>query len=678
MSDKSRKTTRGGGGAARGSASAGGRAPEESMGNQAILDLIRSLPNEQVPYRPEMEDLFGEDFADVRAVVGTPEAQVALDLLGADAAVEGDLLLVREAAPDREVVAHELAHVAQGRQGTGSARQSRETDASEREAAGLARLVAAGQPVQVEARGTAQVHREASTDLGGSMLGESQLYAHGGYMGAIGDLMADPQWASTLAELSPDVYAEVSRSIDKDPEDAMLAAENDPVLAAYGVLANREAQAQAGQVAVVALEWDLWIDERDPGNLLSARVFHGDPIWDLAAGNEKDMPDHIREDSGSSAFGWLLDFGTAIAQAESGDWGLEVSATQAFDTAVRTLEGCGGLVLDVKSEYSAPEHVGAFVEELEGYGIPVKGVLAVADATGDWKDILAGVDESKRLACFHGVNDLEERLPELQAAGTTKVLINLGSLLDGSDSDGWALDQDALTRLELMVSGLGLQVGGYVQETDISPAAHEVLVDLVVGNRSLFALGYAYGGVDGQAAQGVSGSGHGSQVYVDSRSRELTEEDDAHRLSDLEGRATRYGAAARLMRHLGFNPWYYVNTVGGEAAGLAAFCKEASLLDILEEPESGELADYRLEDPLNRAELAKMVCSALELEPVEDDQRQDFSDVEAGIWYAKWVHALVDAGLVSGYKDEAGELTGRYGPADPIQLDHLDVLLDNA
>ncbi len=46
----------------------------------------------------------------------------------------------------------------------------------------------------------------------------------------------------------------------------------------------------------------------------------------------------------------------------------------------------------------------------------------------------------------------------------------------------------------------------------------------------------------------------------------------------------------------------------------------------------------------------------------------DLTDVPPGAWYADAVRSLVLAGIVSGYADDAGRATGRFGPADTVTL----------
>lgn len=48
-----------------------------------------------------------------------------------------------------------------------------------------------------------------------------------------------------------------------------------------------------------------------------------------------------------------------------------------------------------------------------------------------------------------------------------------------------------------------------------------------------------------------------------------------------------------------------------------------------------------------------------------------FDDVDAGDWFAPSVYRMVQLGLVSGYKDESGNLTGKFGPGNSVTLAEL-------
>jgi hypothetical protein len=118
----------------------------------------------EVPYRGEMERAFGQDFSSVRASTGRPREMAGID---AEAATQGERIAFADARPSLHVVAHELAHVVQSRNGGASvgpqARRSGvsdPTDAAEREAEDVATRVAAGERVSVgEPAGPGLIHR---------------------------------------------------------------------------------------------------------------------------------------------------------------------------------------------------------------------------------------------------------------------------------------------------------------------------------------------------------------------------------------------------------------------------------------------------------------------------------------------------------------------------------------
>jgi hypothetical protein len=99
----------------------------------------------RLPHRQEMEALFGESFADVSVDLGQKED---LDALGANALTESRHIRFADAHPDRQLIAHELAHVVQNRRGSPAAAGfSARGDASEREADAAAANAASGRPV---------------------------------------------------------------------------------------------------------------------------------------------------------------------------------------------------------------------------------------------------------------------------------------------------------------------------------------------------------------------------------------------------------------------------------------------------------------------------------------------------------------------------------------------------
>jgi hypothetical protein len=120
----------------------------------AVLARARRAPSAPLPYRAELETSFGSDLAEVRAWLG-----VDLAGIGAEAAAAGTDVFFTAAAPSREQVGEEVAHVLQGHHGTGTSRPS---DAAEHEAVDAGARAARGEPVEIEARSDGHaIHRDA-------------------------------------------------------------------------------------------------------------------------------------------------------------------------------------------------------------------------------------------------------------------------------------------------------------------------------------------------------------------------------------------------------------------------------------------------------------------------------------------------------------------------------------
>ncbi len=74
---------------------------------------------------------------------------------------------------------------------------------------------------------------------------------------------------------------------------------------------------------------------------------------------------------------------------------------------------------------------------------------------------------------------------------------------------------------------------------------------------------------------------------------------------------------------------------------------------------------YRPGDKANRAEAAKILVEAAGL-TVETPSTASFKDVASGAWYYKYVETAAKNGIVGGYKDAAGNLTGEFRPTANI------------
>jgi outer membrane protein OmpA-like peptidoglycan-associated protein len=132
-------------------AGAGGPVLRQATGQPVTADAPAEVaargfagPASDLPYRADMEASFGTSFADVQAFRSS-DSQAAADQLSARAYTVDNRVAFRDSNPSRELVAHELAHVVQGR-GTLQTKPalSQPGDALEREADQVAARVAGG------------------------------------------------------------------------------------------------------------------------------------------------------------------------------------------------------------------------------------------------------------------------------------------------------------------------------------------------------------------------------------------------------------------------------------------------------------------------------------------------------------------------------------------------------
>jgi len=88
---------------------------------------------------------------------------------------------------------------------------------------------------------------------------------------------------------------------------------------------------------------------------------------------------------------------------------------------------------------------------------------------------------------------------------------------------------------------------------------------------------------------------------------------------------------------------------------------------------------YRPNDGLIRAEIAKIVIMAVDgLADYEAPATPTFDDVAPDAWYYDYVEAAVQLGIVKGYTDAAGNLTGKFGPTDTVSRAQATKILVNA
>lgn len=89
---------------------------------------------------------------------------------------------------------------------------------------------------------------------------------------------------------------------------------------------------------------------------------------------------------------------------------------------------------------------------------------------------------------------------------------------------------------------------------------------------------------------------------------------------------------------------------------------------------NGSMPEYRPADNVNRAEMAKLVVEAFDI-ALEDPATATFKDVPKGEWFFTYVETAAANGIVGGYKDNEGNLTGYYGPGDPLTREQASKMI---
>ena len=151
---------------------------QRTAGNQAVGRMLQpadafahatSGRASAIPHREKMEAAFGTSFAGVTAHLGGPEAEIGLSQLGAHAATHGERVAFGRSDPDEALVAHELAHVVQQRQGAGGGRTATGiSDAGEAHADAAAEAVVAGRAIPDVGTAGDVIQRAAVTTNGGT------------------------------------------------------------------------------------------------------------------------------------------------------------------------------------------------------------------------------------------------------------------------------------------------------------------------------------------------------------------------------------------------------------------------------------------------------------------------------------------------------------------------------
>lgn len=132
-----------------------GGAVEYNDPKKALGDKLARARAGELPFRKELEAMFGQSLADIKVLMGEDDY---LEQLGARG-VTIDGVVILPSSPSKELVAHEVTHALQkqkhgSREGTGV---SKPGDASEVEADGAVEAVKAGRPMAVQQRTAAQM-----------------------------------------------------------------------------------------------------------------------------------------------------------------------------------------------------------------------------------------------------------------------------------------------------------------------------------------------------------------------------------------------------------------------------------------------------------------------------------------------------------------------------------------
>lgn len=66
--------------------------------------------------------------------------------------------------------------------------------------------------------------------------------------------------------------------------------------------------------------------------------------------------------------------------------------------------------------------------------------------------------------------------------------------------------------------------------------------------------------------------------------------------------------------------------------------------------------------------LVPVLASAAGIQVIIDGKAIVFTDVQSSTWFATYVQQAAEAGIVNGYKDRYGKLTGKFGPSNSITI----------
>ena len=385
----------------------------------------------------------------------------------------------------------------------------------------------------------------------------NQFYGHGSFMGAAPALLEDRRWRRILAFLMPDVFADVRSALEDGPDAGRIIPmfENNPVMAAFGTWRNTELRRGAsedhGPHDLSGHEWDVFVDSElvlaweraDPlvapailarivDTMLIAHATSTDTAQEQLGISQYADVRRTRKTAmgGVEAPAWLDLFARSLTLAEADDLDAAIDAMRGEARHVQ-VEACQELtfvepwpvteaiavsqrvtgrphlsvVLEIKSIRSTPELLGAIVGELNRRGVHVTAV-------GSFQlDEIAGVSQvqqqvdgdtlpgPREILFFHTEGDLQAACDRGKIPRGQHALFNGACLLD-VDEGGYRPDEALLAELERYRQQYDLHLGFYVQEADCDAPAAAVLSELSVSHAQTFELGFAWGGLQDEAA----------------------------------------------------------------------------------------------------------------------------------------------------------------------------------
>jgi hypothetical protein len=177
------------------------------------------------------------------------------------------------------------------------------------------------------------------------------------------------------------------------------------------------------------------------------------------------------------------------------------------------------VLLDIKSRDASPAVLTALVTELNKRGVFVYGVGSFKHhelaGLGQMTQTVDGHTYSgpKEVKFFHLAGNLQEACLSHQIKPGDTVMFNAGSLISYDipwfskpDKADYKIKDDVVDQLREYQQRYKFHLGVYVQENDIDETAATLITDLTNKRPDIFDLGFAWGGLSGQAAKDIQPS----------------------------------------------------------------------------------------------------------------------------------------------------------------------------